>query len=274
MTMVAKRHYSHSIVFFLLILMHGLAFGNPEAEFPLPRGAVNDFADVIPAETAAAMKSLAQEILDKTGAAVVVATFKTIGDNDTDQYANELYEEWGIGKKGEDRGVLIVLVLDQRRIRIETGYGVEGILPDGKVGSILDQYVLPFFKQGRYDAGLFNGMKAIGQVIAEDAGVTLSGDGSYPAAPSGPPAAQPPPGPGALFIFIFFLLFILLPLIFSLRKKGRGSGYDDNGFGRGFGRGPFIGSSGGGFGGSGGFSGGFGGFGGGLSGGGGASRGF
>jgi len=73
-------------------------------------------------------------------------------------YANELYEKWGIGKKGEDKGVLIFLVLDQRKVRIETGYGVEGILPDGLVGNILDEQVTPLLKQGQYSEGLLNAM--------------------------------------------------------------------------------------------------------------------
>ena len=94
-------------------------------------------------------------------------------------YANELYEKWGIGKKGEDKGVLIFLVLDQCKVRIETGYGVEGILPDGLVGNILDEQVIPLLKQGQYSEGLLNAMMALGQVIVKDAGVTL-GEGYHP----------------------------------------------------------------------------------------------
>ncbi len=119
------------------------------------------------------MEGISREVLRKTGTAVVVATFKTIGDNEPDLFANELYEKWGSGKKGEDKGVLIFLVLDQRRVRIETGYGVEGILPDGLVGSILDEQVIPLLKQGLYGQGLLNGLFTVSQVIAKDAGVTI-----------------------------------------------------------------------------------------------------
>jgi len=203
------------------------------------------------------MENLAEELLQKTGTAVVVATIKTVDDNDPDTYANELYASWGIGKKGEDKGVLIFLSVNERKIRIETGYGVEGILPDGLAGSILDQYVVPYLKQNDYGKGLLNGMLAVGQVIAKDAGVTL-GDGYRPV-----PVKQQkrPGGRGLLPLFIFIIMFIiiarrqpgLLPLLLLMGMSGRGGHYG---------------------GGGGGFSGGFGGFGGGISGGGGASRGF
>jgi len=235
-------------------------FAADSSRFPKPLGAVNDFAGVIPAETAGIMENLSREILEKTGTAVVVATIESVGDSDPDMYANELYSAWGIGKKGEDKGVLIFLSLKERKIRIETGYGVEGILPDGLVGSILDRYVVPLLKQGDYAKGLLNAMIAAGQVIAKDAGVTI-GEGYRLKTPQ---RARRAPG-GSLGIFpllLFLLLFLLfgrrsgmLPLLLLLGMSGRGSGY------------------GGGFGG-GGFGGGFGGFGGGMSGGGGASRGF
>jgi uncharacterized protein len=76
--------------------------------------------------------------------------------------------------------VLIFLVLDQRKVRIENGHGVEGILPDGLVGNILDeQQVIPLLKEGQYNEGLLNAMMAVGQVIVKDAGVTL-GEGYHP----------------------------------------------------------------------------------------------
>ena len=233
----------------LLLLLLCLPFPGAVAKvsFPRPQGAVSDFASVIPADTKKIMENLAEELLQKTGTAVVVATVKTIGDSDPDTYANELYENWGIGKKGEDKGVLIFLAVEERRVRIETGYGVEGILPDGLVGSMLDEYVVPYLKQNDYGKGLLNGMLAVGQIIAKDAGVTL-GDGYTPLKTRNQSGTRK--GSGLLPIIFFIIVFFLL----SRRGGGRYSG----GFG----------------GGGGGFSGGFGGFGGGSSGGGGASRGF
>ena len=145
-------------------------------KYPSPRGAVNDFANVIDPADTARMEALAREVLQKTGTAVVVATVDTVGENgDYSLYANGLYQAWGIGKKGEDKGVLVFLTVKERKIRIETGYGVEGILPDGLVGEILDKYVVPLLKEGSYGQALYNGMYACSVYIARDAGVQLSG---------------------------------------------------------------------------------------------------
>ncbi len=258
------------LIVFILLLQAGSAFA-ASAEFPRPIGAINDFANVIPAPQRAEMESLAREVLQKTGTAVVVATIPTVGNMTADDYATRLYETWGIGKKSEDKGVLILLAMKERRVRIETGYGVEGILPDGKVGEILDRYVLPQFKQGNYAQGLSNALTAVSDVIAQDAKVQLTGR------PQMQPAKPAQPGGGftmspftllLLFVFLGLLLFtstgrqLLMLLMFSGFGGGRrGGGYYGGGWG---------GSSGG----FGGFSGGFGGFGGGMSGGGGAGRDF
>ena len=141
--------------------MLGLFFCGPalgaEIGFPPPRGAVNDFAGIIDAASVQTMENLSREVLEKTGTSIVVAVLASIGDNDPDDYANRLYQAWGIGEKGKDKGVLIFLALKERKVRIETGYGVEGILPDGLAGEILDKYVLPDLKAGQYGQGLDQG---------------------------------------------------------------------------------------------------------------------
>lgn len=228
--------------------------------FPKPTGAVNDFAGVIPEQYADAMESLAREVLDKTGTAVVVATAETVGENDPDDYVNRLYQAWGIGKKGEDKGVLIFLAVRERRVRIETGYGVEGILPDGLAGEILDRYAVPRFREGDYGKGLAETMAAVSAVLAKEAGVTLTG-----AQPLEPRRVKTNKGLGigpALLLALAALVLLgtrrgraMLPWILLLMMSGGGGRRGGDGFG--------------GFGG-----GGFGGFGGGSSGGGGAGRGF
>jgi len=244
-----------------LLLIFVLAFqawvcAAADPPFPRPTGAVNDFANVIPADQRAVMENLAREVLQKTGTAVVVATVPDVGDMVVDDYATRLYESWGIGKKGEDKGVLILLALKERRVRIETGYGVEGILPDGVVGEILRLHVIPHLKQGDYGKGISNAMTAVSDVIARNAGVTLTGRPQMqPARPTGGVPVSP---------FTLILLAIVV-MLFMFTATGRQilallllSSFGGGGRG---------GGSSGGFGG---FSGGFGGFGGGMSGGGGA----
>ncbi|MBW2672292.1 MAG: TPM domain-containing protein [Deltaproteobacteria bacterium] len=227
-------------------------------DFPKHVGAVNDFAGVISPRYERSMESLAQEVLEKTRTSVVVVTMKEIGGDDPADYANRLYEAWGIGAKGEDKGVLIFLAVQERRIRIETGYGVEGILPDGLVGDILDRHVIPSLGKGDYDKGLSSAMVAVSSIIAKDAGVSLTG---APQTRRQPTSRQKK----GSSVFSLIMLFIVMSLLLGTRQGRRML--------------PFIllmllmGGRGGG-GGFGGFSGGFGGFGGGMSGGGGAGRGF
>jgi len=172
MKILKIRHVLLLLALFLLI--SGSAFAAP-ANFPAPKGAVNDYAGVITPSYAQKMEDLSREVWEKTGASVVVAVMESIGDHDPADYANRLYQAWGIGEKGKDKGVLIFLAIKERKVRIETGYGVEGILPDGLVGEILDRYVVPSLKDGEYGKGLANGVAAVASVIAKDARVNLTG---------------------------------------------------------------------------------------------------
>ena len=242
---------------YLLAFLLSAAFTAPvraETPLPSPMGAVNDFAGVIPLSDREAMERLAAQVLAKTGAAIVVATVASTGGRDPDEYANHLFESWGIGKKGEDRGALLFVAVKERRVRIETGYGLEGVLPDGLAGSILDRYVLPYLRKGEYGPGLLNGMKAVAAVVA--------GDGGFAPAPGERPRQERRTSPfGSLFLIIVLFLLLgtrrgraMVPYILLMMLSGGGGGSRRGGFG--------------------GFGGGFGGFGGGMSGGGGAGRSF
>lgn len=221
------------------------------ADLPRPVNAwVADFAGVMDAESYRQANLVIQELEQKTGAEIAVVTVKNLGNESIDSFSVKLFEKWGIGKKGKDKGALLVAAIEDKKTKIEVGYGLEGILPDGLCGEILDNYVVPYFKKGEYGKGLENGAKALAFVIAKDAGVQLTGSASV---------SQPKQKTTFLSLlmrFIFFVIMVILfirnPFLFFL----------------------FLGMSGGGRGGGGGFGGGFGGFGGGMSGGGGASRGW
>jgi uncharacterized protein len=251
-----KRAITFLGTLFLTFLIATTSWG--AEEFPKPKGLVNDFANVIAPEYEQRLVQITGELLKKTGVPVVVVTMPDIGGEDYNEYANRLYAAWGIGKKGEDRGVLIFVTVKERKMRIETGYGMEGLIPDGLAGEIRDQYIVPYLKEDRFGEGLLNGTLAVAQIIAKDAGIRLTGE----AAPIRPPKKGP--GLSAWLVPLIFLALLLSmgrrgglwPLLLLL-FMGRGSGYG------GYGRGGF-----------GGFGGGFGGFGGGLSGGGGAGGGF
>ncbi len=247
------------ISFFLIqLLLFSAVLAFAERSFPKPRGLVNDFANVIPAQYEQKLMQVTGELLRKTDVPVVVVTMPEIGGEDYNEYANRLYAAWGIGKKGEDRGVLIFVTLKERKVRIETGYGIEGLIPDGLAGEIRDKYIVPHLKENRFGQGLLNGTLAIASIIAKDARVSLTGQVAVKH-----PVKRRSGLPGLLFMVLFLLalfsmgrrrggLWPLLLLMFM--GRGMGGGFGGGGFG--------------------GFGGGFGGFGGGLSGGGGAGGGF
>jgi uncharacterized protein len=188
-----------------------------------------------------------------------VLTVRSTQPLDDFAYAMRVAEAWGVGKRGDDSGVLLLVATDDRKIRVLTGYGVEGILPDGLVGAIQDDEMLPSFREGRIDEGIWRGVAAIARRIAEAHGVSLDG---LPPPRARMPEPERVPMPGWAFL-LFILLVCVALYVGSRMPRGRGGGRY-GGFPGGWSGG------GGGFGGLG--SGGFGGFGGGRFGGGGAGR--
>ena len=238
------------------------------AEAPLPEitQPVTDLAKVIDAPSAAAIDTLSRRLQAATGDVVVVVTVPSIeGYGDIREYAVKLFENHGrgIGQKGQDNGILIVLALKERRAWIEVGYGLEAWITDGFSGETTRDLMVPEFRNERYGVGLLNGMGRIVGRIAQARQVTLTGV-------EVPRESRPRPGLRIPLwaIIVFFIVIVLLG------RMGGGPGGGMRTWGGGpwsgwsSGVGPFGGGwSGGGMGG--GFGGGFGGFGGGRSGGGG-----
>jgi uncharacterized protein len=237
-----------------------------------PHNYVNDFAGVLDAPTQARLNALCQEVDQKAHAQISVVTVKSVDGEDVVTYAVALYQKWGIGKKGSDRGVLILLATNDHKYWTSVGYGLEGILPDGKVGGF-GREMLPILRTGNYGAAVTLITTRIASVIAQDAGVTLDSQPRVAA-----PRHQPAPSAGAVLFLIFIVISIIVSILRAIFRGGGprgGSGFwtglfwgllfSNLGGGRGgYGGGGF---GGGGFGGGGG---GFGGFGGGSTGGGGA----
>ncbi len=224
-----------------------------------PTNYLNDYASVVDAESAQKMNALALELKQRTNTEIAVVTIKSLEGSDIDTFAEELFKKWGVGDK-KDRGVLVVLAVEDRRYRTEVGYGLEAILPDGKVGGF-GREMVPYLRQNQYGAALLLNESRIAQTIAQDAGVTLTGVPEM--------ARRSRRGDGPPLWVTLLVLFFIGPLF--LRMLFRGASHRGRGiyYGGGFGSGGWGG--GGGFGGGGG---GFGGFGGGSSGGGGASGGW
>ena len=237
---------------------------------------VNDFAHVIDAQSAQTMEALIRSLQQASGDVVVVATvptFKPYGD--IREYAVKMFENHGrgIGQRGKDNGVLILLAVDDKQVWIEVGYDLEQFVTDGFSGETSRQYMAPEFRRGDYGAGLLAGVSRVVARIANGRNVTLQGVRPEP------DRGAPSVGSGGNVVFALFVLFIVLNMIGRTRRRGRFPGGWGTGGWSGWnsGVGPFGGGGwGGGLGGGGGggFGGGFGGFGGGRSGGGGGGAGW
>jgi uncharacterized protein len=262
----------------VLVCMVAAAFiPAAEAQPPTPAlaGPVNDLANVIDADSEREMDRRIRALMAASGDVVVVATVPTYQPyGDISEYAVEMFENGGrgIGAKGKDNGLLIVVAVDDRKIKIEVGYDLEQFVTDGFAGDTIREAITPQFRNGNYGAGLLAGTTRLINRIAEQRGVTLQ---------DVPQETTPRRSTGFGFPWWLILVFILIVILNNRRPprrrtwgggpwSGWNSGIGPFGGGGGFG-GGFGGFGGGGFGGGGG---GFGGFGGGRSGGGGASGGW
>ena len=247
-----------------LLLCACLLSAAAKSKLPLPTDAffVNDFANCLTAEDAAEIQSLGEALYKATGAQVVVVTVSSLDGEAIEDYGYDLANEWGIGEAEADSGVLLLLSTGDRQVRIEVGKGLEGCLPDGKTGRILDTYAIPYLKDNNFSKGLLEAYKILINEVYTEYGQTPS---DY--VPMEDTDDETDTGYFIEMAAPFIILAILIAL--SIAHK-RGSGGDG-----GFRGGTFYGGSvGGGFsGGSSHSSGGFHG-GGGSFGGGGSSRGF
>ena len=238
-----------------------------------PQGYVNDFAGVLSPSAKSQLTALCTEVDQKAKAQIAVVTVKSLDGQPVEDFTLDLATKWGVGPKQSASGVMILFATEDRKSRVEVGYGLEPILPDGKVGGFLREAV-PMLRDNDYDGALSLVTRRIADVIAADRGVTLSG------APL--PARRAPPQDTGWSIGQILLLLFIIFVVYWFMKGSSGGGRSNytRGGGSGWWIGPMIGSGmgggrggwgGGGFGGGGGGGGGFGGFGGGSFGGGGAS---
>jgi uncharacterized protein len=230
---------------------------------------VNDFAHVIDPQSAQTMEALIRSLQQASGDVVIIATVPTFKPySDIREYAVKMFENHGrgIGQRGRDNGVLILLAVNDRQVWIEVGYDLEQFITDGFAGETSRQYMAPEFRRSAYGPGLLAGLSRVVARIAQGRNVALQGVRPEP-------ERAPNVGSGANVILALFILFIVLNALGRTRRRRRYGGWGTGGWsGWSSGVGPFGGGFGGG--GGGGFGGGFGGFGGGRSGGGGGGAGW
>ncbi|HYC54943.1 MAG TPA: TPM domain-containing protein [Candidatus Binatia bacterium] len=226
------------------------------AGIPALRGPVMDEANILDAATEASLQRLSMDVKARTGAEIAVLTVKTTRPLDEFSYGLKVVETWKLGSAERDDGLLLLVAVEDRKTRFFSGYGLEGVLPDGRLGGVLDTAVVPGFRAGNYAAGITAGMREIARILLTEY------DHGTVKKPVAQPASRRQGGWASLLP-----LLILFAIVAMTRRNRRRRSFFPIFWGGGFG-GPMGGGWGGGFGGGGGGFGGFGGGGGGFGGGG------
>jgi uncharacterized protein len=242
-----------------------IVFTDASAEVAIPNSPPNyvvDLAEIIDASTEAGLNRYLLELEQKTTAQMVVLTINSLEGEPIEDFSIDVaHNRWKLGQKGKDNGILLLVSLQERKYRFETGYGLEGVLPDSLVGSIGRQYIVPYFQKGDYTTGIAAATLAAIKIIAGDAGVEIAGMPKLQTREGYRSSGGKRKKPGILgsifsilFIIAMIYMFIkhprlfLLLLMMNMLGGGRRSGW---GGGGGFGGGSFGGGGGGGFGGGG-----------------------
>lgn len=244
---------------------------------PTPRNHVEDRANLLDAAAERQIDGYLTELEQKTGAQIILLTIDTTAGEDLHEYALRQAEAWKLGQRGKDNGAIILVAVKDRNSWIETGYGLEGVLPDSWVGAMQRQYFVPHFKKGDYATGLRLGTLAVVTRVAEEAGVTITDMTKYPVARTQSRSRGRGSGIGRNIWCVIVAIILLSSMgggggyyrrrrswgswigpwmIFSALSGGSrgswGSGFGGGGFGGGgFGGGSFGGGGGGSFGGGG-----------------------
>lgn len=221
-----------------------------------PPDYVVDLAGIIENNIEMRMNSILRELETKTGTQMVILTITSLDGESIEEFSINTAEQWKLGQKGVDNGVLVTVAVKDRKYRFEIGYGLEGTLPDSFVGSVGRKYLVPYFKKGNYSLGLYYATMAIIDKIAKEEGITIGeterNSPLYTRAVKTKKIGIVEILFGALFFIVAMILFIRHPALFMLllfSSGGRGwrggGGFGGGGFG------GFGGGGGGGFGGGG-----------------------
>jgi uncharacterized protein len=211
-------------------------------DYPKPVGYVNDFADVLPPDAESALDGELRAYAEKTLIEVAVVTVPSLEGETVEDYAIGLARSWGVGKKGKDNGVVLLFAPNEKKVRIETGYGVEPYLPDLKASRVIRETITPTWRSGKQADAVIGGARAV-----------MAQLGDTPLAERTPP--KPASGGMPLWLWIVIIAVVVIIIltvatghgnifliIFSSSgsSSGGGSGGGDSG-GSGFGGGDFGG---------------------------------
>lgn len=177
-------------------------------DFPTPIGYVNDFAEILSSETKQELEQQLAQLEKESTIEVAVVTIESLEGTTIDDYAVRLFENWKVGKEGEDNGILFLIAPNEQKTRIEVGYGLEPLLNDAKAGRILDTYVVPAFREEDYDKGISEGVAAIIKVVHPTTSEDMVGQ-----------AGEEDNGDGVWILFVIGAIFLSYLTSFLARSK-------------------------------------------------------
>lgn len=160
------------IYFFILLILLFVPIDSFAMVNPTDRFYINDYAGILSNDTKDYIFEHSKNLDTKTTSQIVVVTVPSLEGEVLEEYATSLFRKFGIGDSKENNGLLILLALEERQVRVEVGYGLEGILNDAKTGRMLDEYMIPLFKKDNFDEGMLNGYKAFYKELVNYYGIT------------------------------------------------------------------------------------------------------
>lgn len=181
-------------------------------EVPILKGRVNDYGAILSTEAESQIETLLKDLENKDSTQVVVLTIPSLAGDSLEDFSMRVAERWKIGQKGLDNGAILIIARDDRKVRIEVGYGLEGRLTDITAGRIIRDRIVPEFRAGRFDQGVLNGVVAVSEVVR----------GEFQA------SSQPPAASGASDLMPFLLIFVFM--VFTLGRASRLLGAVGGGF--------------------------------------------
>lgn len=194
--------------FAILLCPVSAAVVSPNASFY-----VYDGAQVLSEETEQYILNSSRELESKTGAQIVVVTIPSLEGRPLEEYATELFRQWGIGDAKKNNGLLLLCAVEDRQFRVEVGYGLEGDLPDGKTGRMQDAYIIPLLKEDKFDAGIKNGYSAFLQEVADVYNVSITGETAV--------SYEEEENPAFVICLVIGIALSYLGGVFLLKKKKR-----------------------------------------------------
>ncbi len=216
MSTKARAKIAKTAVFLMVLGISFICFLSPvhaqDIDYPDYVGYVNDFAGLMDAASTSDLETLIDGVEKGTGAEITVVTIDSLEGITIEEYAVDLFEYWGIGKADEDNGILILVALLDREVRIEVGYGLEGVITDLEAGRIIDNIIVPNFKEENYNRGIYDAVVTISNQIygeeelgtmGEEQGTSSSSGGFFSRIPTGYICCFP------VFIIIFLIIFLV-----------------------------------------------------------------